>query len=73
MVFRYFFKQKLHFLAMIVSKYMFLLQINQINKIEHSESVSWKQKTRFVYNFHWKSVFGQFFVGPGALLRNAAS
>ena len=27
---------------------MFLLQINQINKIKHSESVSWKQKTRFV-------------------------
>ena len=23
---------------------MFLLQINQINKIKHSESVSWKQK-----------------------------
>ena len=60
-----------------VSKYaytcMFLLQINQINKIKHSESVSWKQKTRFVCNFHWKSVFVQFFVGPSALLRNAAS
>ena len=76
MVFRYFFKQKLHFLAMMCVKvclHMFLLQINQINKIKHSESVSWKQKTRFVCNFHWKSVFGQFFVGPSALLRNAAS
>ena len=47
MVFRYFFKQKLHFLAMMCVKvclHMFLLQINQINKIKHSESVSWKQK-----------------------------
>ena len=64
MVFRYFFKQKLHFLTMMCVKvclHMFLLQINQINKIKHSESVSWKQKTRFVCNFHWKSVFGQFF------------
>ena len=46
-VFRYFFKQKLHFLAMMCVKvclHMFLLQINQINKIKHSESVSWKQK-----------------------------
>ena len=79
MVFRYFFKQKLHFLAMMCVKvclHMFLRQINQINKIKHSESVSWNkkvQKTRFVCNFHWKSVFGQFFVGPSALLRNAAS
>ena len=73
MVFRYFFKQKLHFLAMMCVKvclHMFLLQINQINKIKHSESVSWKQKTRCVCNFHWKSVFGQFFVGPSPLLRN---
>ena len=55
MVFRYFFKQKLHFLAMMCVKvclHMFLLQINQMNKIKHSESVSWKQKTRFVCNFH---------------------
>ena len=62
--FHYFFKQKLHFLAMMCVKvclHMFLLQINQINKIKHSERVSWKQKTRFVRNFHWKSVFGQFF------------
>ena len=74
MVFRDFFKQKLHFLAMMCVKvclHMFLLQINQINMIKHSESVSWNkkkiQKTRFVCNFHWKSVFGQFFVGPSAL------
>ena len=43
MVFRYFFKQKLNFLAMMCVKvclHMFLLQINQINKIKHSESVS---------------------------------
>ena len=48
MVFRYFFKQKLHFLAMMCVKvclHMFLLQINQINKIKHSESVSWNKKT----------------------------
>ena len=47
MVYRYFFKQKLHFSAMMCVKvclHMFLLQINQINKIKHSESVSWKQK-----------------------------
>ena len=47
MVFRYFFKQKLHFLAMMCVKvclHMFLLQINQINEIKHSESVSWNQK-----------------------------
>ena len=40
MVFRYFFKQMLHFLAMMFVKvclYMFLLQINQINKIKHRE------------------------------------
>ena len=76
MVFLFFFKQKLHFLAMMCVKvclHMFLLQINQINKIKHSESVSWKQKTRLVCNFHWKSVFGQFFIVPSALLRNAAS
>ena len=43
MVFRYFFKQKLQFLAMMCVKvclHMFLLQINQINEIKHSESVS---------------------------------
>ena len=63
MVFRYFFKQKLHFLAMMCVKvclHMFLLQINQINKIKHSGSASWKtkrQKTRFVCNFNGKSVF----------------
>ena len=48
MVFRYFFKQKLHFLAMMCVKvclHMFLLQINQINKIKHSASVSWNKKT----------------------------
>ena len=47
MVFCYFFKQKLHFLAMMCVKvclHMFLLQINQINKIKHSGSVSWKTK-----------------------------
>ena len=47
MVFCYFFRQKLHFLAIMCVKvclHMFLLQINQINKIKHSESVSWKQK-----------------------------
>ena len=74
--FSLFFQAKLHFLAMMCVKvclHMFLLQINQIHKIKHSERVSWKQKTRFVCNFHWKSVFGQFFVGPSALLRNAAS
>ena len=57
---RFFFQGKLHFLAMMCVKvclHMFLLQINQINKIKHSESVSWKQKTRFVCNFHWRSVF----------------
>ena len=63
MVFRHFFKQKLQFLAMMCGKvclHMFLLQINQINKIKHSGSVSWKtkrQKTRFVCNFNGKSVF----------------
>ena len=47
MVFRYFFKQKLHFLAIMCVKvclHMFLLQINQINKIKRSGSVSWKTK-----------------------------
>ena len=63
MVFRYFFKQKLHFLAMMCVKvclHMLRLQINQMNKIKHSGSVSWKkkrQKTRFVCNFNGKSVF----------------
>ena len=60
MVFRYFFKQKGHFWAMMcveVCLHVFLLQINQINKIKHSESVSWKQKTRFTCIFNGKSVF----------------
>ena len=80
--FSLFFQAKVAFFFAImcvkVCLHMFLLQINQINKIKHSESVSWnqkknKKKTRFVCNFHWKSVFGQFFVGPSALLRNATS
>ena len=63
MVFRYFFKQKLHFLAMMCVKvclHMFLLQINQINKIKHSGSVSWKtKKTRntICVKFQWKISF----------------
>ena len=75
MVFRYFFKQSCIFGNDVCQSMLthVLLQINQINKIKHSESVSWKQKTRFVCNFHWNSVFGQFFVGPNTLLRNAAS
>ena len=51
MVFRHFFKQKLDFLAMMCVKvcaHMLLLQINQINKIKHSVTVSWKQKTGFL-------------------------
>ena len=63
MVFCYFFKQKLHFLAMMCVKvclHMFLLQINQINKIKHSGSVSWKTKktknTICVW-FQWKISF----------------
>ena len=53
MVFRYFFKQKLHFLAMMCVKvclHMFLLQINQVNEIKHSESVSWKKKKKNTKN-----------------------
>ena len=76
MVFRYFFKQKLHFLAMMCVKvclHMFLLQINQINKIKHSESVSWKQK----HDLCVISIENQFLVSfsldPARLLRNAAS
>ena len=45
--FSLFFQVKLHFLAMMCVKvclHMFLFQINQINKIKHSESVSWKKK-----------------------------
>ena len=45
--FSLFFQAKLHFLAMMCVKvclHVLLLQINQINKIKHSESVSWKQK-----------------------------
>ena len=63
-IFSLFFQAKLHFLAMMCVKvclHMFLLQINQIDKIKHSESVSWEQKTRFVCNFHWKSVFWSVF------------
>ena len=48
MVFRYFFKQKLLFFSndvcVKVCLHMFLLQINQVNKIKHSGSVSWKTK-----------------------------
>ena len=77
MVFRYFFKQKLHFLAMMCVKvclHMFLLQINQINKIKHSESVSWKQ----IHDLCVISIENQFLVSFSldplqALLRNAAS
>ena len=63
MVFRYFFKQKLHFLAMMCIKvclHMFLLQINQINKINIVEVYperQKRQKTRFVCNFNGKLVF----------------
>ena len=49
MVFRYFSKQKLHFLAMMcvkVSLHMFLLQINKIHMIKHSGSVSWKREKK---------------------------
>ena len=59
--FCYFFKQKFHFLAMMCVKVCLQMFLLQINKIKHSESVSWNkkiQKTRFVCNFHWKSVFG---------------
>ena len=48
MVFSLFFQAKVaFFLAMMCVKvclHMFLLQINQINKIRHSGSVSWKTK-----------------------------
>ena len=47
MVFRYFFKQKLHFLATMYVKVclqMFLLQINQVNKREQSENTKKKPK-----------------------------
>ena len=63
MVFHYFFKQKLHFLAMMCVKvclHMFLLQINQKDKIKYSGSVSWKTKktkNTIVCNFNGKSVF----------------
>ena len=66
-IFSLFFQAKLHFLAMMCVKvclHMFVLQINPINKIKHSESVSWKQKTRFVCNFHWKSVLVSFSLDP---------
>ena len=76
MVFRYFFKQKGFFLAMMcveVCLHMLLLHINQINKIKHSESVSWKQKTTkntICMYFQWEICF---FVIRSALLRNAAT
>ena len=64
--FSLFFQARLHFLAMMYVKvclHMFLLQINQINKIKHSKSVSWKQKkhdlcvisieNQFLVTFRW--------------------
>ena len=65
MVFRYFFKQKLHFLAMMCVKvclHMFLLQINQINKIKHSESVSWNKKNYKKHDLCVISIENQFLV-----------
>ena len=65
MVFRYFFKQKLHFLAMMCVKvclHMFLLQINQINKIKHSESVSWNKKKYKKHDLCVISIENQFLV-----------
>ncbi len=60
-VFRYFFKQKLHFLAMMCVKeclHTFVLQINQINKIKHTgRLVHKKTKTRLMRNFNRKSSF----------------
>ena len=63
MVLSFFFKQKLHFLAMMCVKvclHMFLLQINQINKIKIVEVYperQKRQKTQFACNFNGKSVF----------------
>ena len=65
MVVRYFFKQKLHFLAMMCVKvclHMFLLPINQINKIKHSESVSWNQKKYKKHDLCVISIENQFLV-----------
>ena len=45
-----------------VCLHMFLLQINQINKIEHSESVSWKQKTTKKHDLCVISIENQFSV-----------
>ena len=59
-VFRYFFEQKLNYLAiMCVKEYLhtFLLQINQINEIKHSGRGQKRQKTRFMCNFNGKSSF----------------
>ena len=62
-----------------VCLHMFLLQINQMNKIKHSESVSWNKKnTKKKYKKKKNdlcviSIENQFFVGPSALLRNATS
>ena len=53
MVFRYFFKQKLHFLAVMCVKvclHMFLLQINKINNIVKVYPEN--KITRFVCNCH---------------------
>ena len=68
-VFRYFFKQKLHCLAMMCVKeclHTFLLQINQINKIKHSGNAQKRQKTRLMcfmcINFNGKLI--EFFVDP---------
>ena len=59
MVFRYFFKQKLHVLAMMCVKACLHMFINQINKIKNSGSVSWKTKKtkNTICNFNGKSVF----------------
>ena len=57
--FSLFFQAKVAFFGNDVCQSMLthVLTPNKPNKIKHSESVSWKQKTRFVCNFHWNSVF----------------
>ena len=57
--FTIFFKQKFNLFANDVCRNMLIhvLTPNKSNKMKHSESVSWKQKTRFVCNYFWKSVF----------------
>ena len=55
----------LFFQAMMCVKvclHMFLLQINQINKIKHSESVSWKQKNTICVDLCVISIENQFLV-----------